>query len=443
MSSYMSDKASRDPLCEPVRSRAGLVGRVPVRWLIASLLLALSVLNYVDRQALSILATDIQRDLGLTDTDYARIVQAFLLCYTAAYLINGRIVDRIGARLAETAFVTWWSIANMLTALASGFGSLLAFRSLLGLGEPGHYAVSAKVVGQWFPPREKGIAVGLYTMGGTLGAALAAPLVTWLMLRHSWQAAFVITGAAGLVLAAIWWFVYRPPNAHPWMGERERAHLSQHGLLDAAKTSAKPVPLRDLVRWKPLWVVMGVRVITDPVWYFYLVWFAKYLREQRGFTAGDVGGTLWVVFVAADIGCLLAGVLAGMLIHRGVIAVKARLRVMACAAAVLSLSFMVPLGGNVWALGCASLFACCVMLFMTCAVALPIDLFPATSLGSVQGLIGMGGSLGGMFSTGLVATVIGAHSYDTVFIAMSFLHPLAAVLLLILLPRFIGSFKTS
>lgn len=418
-------------------SAEGRRGVPHVRWLIAGMLLLLSVLNYVDRQALSILATDIQRDLGLDDKAYARIVQAFLLCYTAAYFVNGRIVDRIGARLAEAAFVTWWSIANMLTALATGFGSLLAFRSLLGLGEPGHYAVSAKVVGQWFPPREKGIAVGLYTMGGTLGAALAAPLVTWLMLSHSWHAAFVVTGAAGLVLAVVWWFVYRPPTAHPWMGAREEEYLRGHGLLDPARTNAKPAAFREIIRWKPLWIVMGVRLITDPVWYFYLVWFAKYLREQRGFTPQDVGSTLWIVFVAADIGCLLAGVLAGLFIKRGVAPVNARLRVMACAAAVLALSFVVPLGGSgAWALAWASVFAGCVMLFMACAVALPIDLFPASSLGSVQGLIGMGGSLGGMFSTGLVASVIGAYSYDTVFTGMSFLHPLAAVLLIVLLPRF-------
>ena len=274
-------------------------------------------------------------------------------------------------------------------------------------------------------------------MGGTLGAALAAPLVAWLTLSYGWRSAFVVTGVAGLVFAAVWWRIYRAPNAHPWMGETETAYLRGHGLLDARKISLAPPPLRELVRWKPLWLIMGVLMITDPVWYFYLVWFAKYLQEQRGFTLGDVGKTLWIVFVAADIGCLLAGVLAGALIRRGVAPVKARMRVMACAAAVLALSFVVPFGsGGAWPLAWASVFACCVMLFMACAVALPIDLFPASSLGSVQGLIGMGGSLGGMFSTGLVATVIGAYSYDTVFTSMSFLHPLATVVLLVLLPRF-------
>jgi len=408
---------------------------VPVRWLIATLLLALSVLNYVDRQALSILATTIQRELHLSDHDYARIGQVFLLCYTAAYFLSGRLVDRIGPRIAEAAFVTWWSAANALMGLASGFASLAFFRGLLGLGEPGHYAVSSKVVGQWFPPREKGIAVGLYTMGGTLGAAIAAPLIAWITLSHGWRAAFVYTGAAGFVLALLWWICYRPPIAHPWMGEKETQHLASHGLLDPVRSRAKAPPLREMLSWKPLWLIMGVRCLTDPVWYFYLVWFAKFLQERRGFTLADVGGTLWVVFVAADIGCILAGVLAARLMRRGRTAVQSRLRVMSGAAALLALSFVVPMGGGAWALGWASLFAGCAMFYITCAVALPIDLFPSSSLGSVQGLIGMGGSLGGMISTGLVATAIGSWSYDAVFAAMSILHPIATLVLLFVMPR--------
>lgn len=409
-----------------------------MRWVLAVMLLLLSVLNYVDRQALSILATTIQKELSLSDEDYARIGQVFLLCYTAAYFLCGRLVDRVGPRIAETAFVTWWSLANMLTALASGFGSLAGFRALLGLGEPGHYAVSAKVVGQWFPPREKGIAVGLYTMGGTLGAAVAAPLVAWLTLAYGWRAAFVFTGAAGLVLAGVWWMVYRAPTIHPWVGPQETELLRRHGLLDPTRVATKPPLFKELLRWKPLWLIMGVRCITDPVWYFYLVWFAKFLQERRGFTLADVGATFWIVFVAADLGCLLAGLCAARLIKRGLAPVRARVTVMSAAAVVLAGSFLVPMGDGTWALAWASLFAGCVMLFMTCCVALPIDLFPASSLGSVQGLIGMGGSLGGMFSTGLVATVIGTWSYDTVFTGMSFLHPLAAVVLILLLPRLLA-----
>jgi ACS family hexuronate transporter-like MFS transporter len=343
--------------------------------------------------------------------------------------------------MAEAAFVAWWSVANMLTALAGGFASLAAYRSLLGLGEPGHYAVSAKVVGQWFPPREKGIAAGMYTMGGTLGAALAAPLVAWLTLQFGWRSAFVVTGAAGLVCAMVWWVCYRNPDSHPWVGEDEANLLRAQGLLEPHAAKTPPPPLREIVRWRPVWLILAARMLTDPVWYFYLVWFAKYLQDVRQMTLGQVGSTLWVVFVAADVGCLGAGVLSGQLIRRGLSAPRARLIVIGGTATVLAGSFLIPWTSGIAApLGLASLFAGCVMMFLTSCVTLPLDLFPRTALGSVQGLIGMGGSIGGFVSTGLIGWLLTEYkTYDAVFVAMSVLHPLTAVLLWSLLPGALAS----
>ncbi len=395
------------------------------RWVLAVLLLLISIVNYVDRQALSILATTIQNELHISNTAYARLVQVFLLCYAGAYFFAGRIVDRVGPRVAETAFIVWWSVANMLTGLVSGVRSLAVCRGLLGLGEPGHYAVAAKVVGEWFPPRERGIAVGMYTMGGTLGAALAAPLVAFLALYFNWRIAFVVTGAAGLVLAVAWWCLYRPA---------ERA-------AGAAPVPPAP-PFKVLIRWWPLWLIIVVRMITDPAWYFYLAWFAKYLQEARGFTLGEVGATLWIVFLAADAGCLVAGFSSGRLIKRGVPPVRARLLTMAMCAALMTASFIVPLlPGRVWPLAAASVFAFAIMCFMTSCVTLPIDIFPKHALGSVQGLIGTGGSLGGFFSTGLVGWLVTNQSYDAAFVAMAFPHVLAVTLLFLALPRALAAFQ--
>jgi ACS family hexuronate transporter-like MFS transporter len=428
---------------EPTRKR------IPIRWCIASLLLLISIVNYIDRQALSILATTIQGELGISNTQYARLVQAFLLFYTLSYFLSGRIVDRFGPRLAETGFIIWWSVANMLTGLASGFRSLLVTRSLLGMGEPGHYAVSAKTVGEWFPPREKGIAVGMYTMGGTLGAAIAAPLVAFLTLHFSWRVAFVVTGAAGLILAAAWWWLYRAPEEHPQLSTEEREHLQKHGVLreriaasgTAPKTPAPP--FRVLIRWWPLWIVIAVRMITDPAWYFYLVWFAKYMQEVRGFTLGDIGATLWIVFLAADAGCLVAGFFSGRLIKRGFAPVRARVVTMAGCAVLMAQSFWLPqLPGSALPLAAASVFAFAIMCFMTCCVTLPIDIFPKHALGSVQGLIGTGGSLGGFFSTGFVGWLVTNHSYDAAFVAMSAPHVIATLLLFLALPRALARFTS-
>lgn len=415
-----------------------------LRWLIAALLLAASVINYVDRQTLSILATTIQRELQINDQAYAQIVQAFLFAYTLAYLLSGRIVDRFGPRRAETGFLVWWSIANMLTGLATGFFSLAVCRALLGLGEPGNNTAAAKAISQWFPAREKGIAVGVYTMGGTLGAAVAAPLVAFLALRFGWRMAFVITGAAGLLLAVVWVWLYRRPAQHPLLGARERELLGEAGVLDAQLAAQAAPGLRELFRFKPMWLMMLVRMTTDPIWYFYLFWFSKYLQEQRGFTLREIGQWLWVIFIAADVGCLVSGWASGRLVRGGVTPVRARLVVMAGAAGLMAGSAALPfVPGKVWPLVLASIFCFAALVWMTMCVTLPLDIFPSAAIGSVHGMIGTGGSLGGAFSTGLVGWAVTQFSYTSVFAVMSLLHPLAWLLLVWLLPRFINSYRAT
>lgn len=413
-----------------------------LRWILASILLLVSIVNYLDRQALSILATTIQAELSISNAQYALIVQCFLLAYTAMHLLGGRLVDRLGTRIAESVFIVWWSTANILTSLASGFYSLAAFRTLLGLGEPGHYSASGKAVSEWFPSNEKGIAVGMYTMGGTLGAALAGPLLAFLTIHYGWRMAFVVTGCLGFIPAALWWFLYRRPAEHARLGDAERSLLDRAGLLARTATKKSAVPWSDLLRFRPLWLVMGARMITDPLWYFYLFWFPKYLQEVRGFTLAEVGATVWIVYLSADAGCLLGGWLSGILVRRGVAPVTARLRIMTVAAAVLALSFTLPLlPGRLAMFAMASLFTCAEMVWMTNCVTLPIDIFPSRTVGSVQGTIGAGGSLGGFLSTGAVGYMVTHFSYQPTFSAMSLLHPAAIAVMLLLLPASVSHFQ--
>lgn len=377
------------------------------------------MINYMDRQALSILAPSIQKELGIDNIQYGRIVQCFLLAYTVMHLAGGRLVDRFGARLSETFFVVWWSIANMLTSFSTGFLSLAFFRTLLGLGEPGHYSASGKAISEWFPAKERGIAVGMLTMGGTIGAAVAVPLLASIATSHGWRAAFVITGALGLIPAAIWYFLY--------------------GYAPAAPSAAKapPVSWPVLLRQRPVWLLMVARMLTDPLWYFYLFWFPKFLQESRGFTLAEVGATAWVVYLSADLGSLCGGWLSGRFISVGIEPVRARLMVMVGAASLLALSFLLPhVSGRGSTLALASLFCFCEMVWMTNCVVLPLDLFPKESVGSVAGTIGAGGSLGGFFSTALVAYLVTHYSYDATFRWLSLVHPLALMLLGIGLLRF-------
>jgi MFS transporter, ACS family, hexuronate transporter len=414
-----------------------------LRWIIAGLLLLASVLNYIDRQTLSILAGTIQQELGLDNDGYARIVQSFQATYTVMYLLSGRLLDAFGTRLGMTCFILWWSAANVLTAMASGFYSLAFFRALLGIGEPGGYTASAKAIAEWFPAKERGAAVGLYTMGGTLGAAAAGPLVAFVTIRWGWRMAFVVTGAAGFLLAACWALIYRRPAEHPRLGESERAYLIKEGVFERPATGQK-LSWLELARLKPMWVVLGARMLTDPLWYFYLFWFPKYLQDDRGFTLADVGRTVWVVFVAADLGSLLGGWLSGRLMRNGVEAINARLKVMTGSAVLLTLSFALPLSaGRVWPLALASLFAFAHMAWLTCATTFSADIFPPSVIGSAHGAIGAGSSFGGVLSTAVVGWLVTDFSYRPVFLVMSFLHPLALILLLALLPRLARDYRRS
>lgn len=419
-----------------------------LRWLIAVLLLLASVLNYVDRQTLSILARTIQEDLRIDDAGYAKLVLAFQLTYAVMYLLSGRVLDRIGTRLGLFCFMVWWSLANMLTGLANGLASLAFFRALLGVGEPGGYTSSAKAVAEWFPAREKGVAVGLYTMGGTLGAAIAGPLVVMITLRWNWRMAFVITGAMGLGLALLWLLVYRRPAEHPALGERERKLLTAEGVLAAQSESAAQTPRAAQLSWrqlaviKPMWLVLVARMITDPLWYFYLFWFPKYLQDARGFSLREVGATIWIVFVAADAGSILGGWLSGKFLRRGLPPINARLRVMAGAACLLAFSFTIPLApGRSWPLALASLFAFAHMAWLTCATTLSVDIFPAAIVGSAHGAIGAGSALGGLLSTVAVGWLVTHLSYQPAFLVMSFLHPLTIVLLSLSLPKAAAQYR--
>ncbi len=371
------------------------------------------MINYIDRQALSILAPRIQGELSISQTEYARIVQCFLLAYTVTHLLGGRLVDRVGARVAETAFVLWWSVANMLTCLASGFYSLAVSRTLLGLGEPGHYSASGKAIAEWFAPKERGLAVGMLTMGGTLGAAVAMPLLARLATDYGWRMAFVLTGAMGLLPAAVWYWLY---GAGP--------------SPQASAPERRAAPWRELLQQPTLWRLMVARMLTDPLWYFYLFWFPKFLQEARGFTLLEVGATAWVVYVAADLGSLAGGWLSGRLIAGGLEPGRARLLVMAGAAALLSLNFLLPMmPGRRGVLAMASLFCFCEMVWMTNCVVLQIDWFPSAYVGSVAGTIGAGGSLGGFFSTAVVGYLVTTYSYEVTFRWLSTLHPTAIIVL--------------
>lgn len=413
--------------------------RIPhLRWWIVSLIFFASVLNYVDRQALSILAPTIQKDLGLSNEDYASVLNAFLVAYTVALILSGKLVDRFGVRFGLALFVGWWSIANILTGFARSASSLGVFRFLLGLGEAGNWTAAPKAVSEWFPARERGLAIGIYTLGATVGATLAPILIVGLASWHSWQAAFIVTGSAGLVWLIPWLWLYRRPSEHPRLSTEERT-LIQTG--QAADLAANPAAAPDWGKWhrvllrREVLLLIFARMLTDPVWYFFQFWFAKYLYDSRGLDQKSLSVT-WVVYLAADIGVLSGGWLSGLLIKRGTAPARSRLWIMLGCAALVPLGAAIPHVDALWlvlAFGMVAVLAHLAWLINLSA--LVVDLVPRGSLAFAFGVIAAGSSLGGLMMNKAVGSLVTNTSYDPAFGFMLLLHPLAWLLAWQLRPR--------
>jgi ACS family hexuronate transporter-like MFS transporter len=408
-----------------------------LRWWIAGLLLLASILNYIDRQALSILAPTIQADLRITDAQYGNVVSLFLVAYTVAYLLSGRVVDALGSRVSMALFVGWWSVANMLTGFARSAASLGGFRFLLGLGEAGGYTASPKVVSEWFPPKDRGIAVGLYSVGGSIGATIAPLLVIGIASEWGWRSAFLVTGAMGLVFVGLWLWLYRSPRDHRWLTEEERTLILASTAAEAAATPAPAAgaSLGEGARWRMIlaapavWALMGARLLTDPVWYFFQFWMPKYLHSTHGFAQRDLAW-MWLIFLAADIGFVGSGFASGWLVRRGQEARTARLRLMLGCAVLVPFAALIPLtSGNVGLFALAMLAVLAHTAWLASLSTYVVDLVPKSILGTAFGFIAAGSVLGGILMNQAVTWTIARASYDYCFYVMVFLHPLAFALL--------------
>lgn len=399
-----------------------------LRWVVVALLFFATVINYVDRQTLSILGTTLRQELHLTDHEYANCVSAFLLSYAVMYAVSGRIIDRIGVRLGAALSVVWWSIAAMLTSLARGAWSLSFFRFLLGIGEPGIYPAGMKASGEWFPRHLRGTAIGVFSSGSSLGAILAAPLVAWITLRWGWRAAFLAPGLAGLCIwLPLWLTTYRAPEQAVMTAEEAE-------LLQADAVPEVRRPWLALLRERKIWAMVLGRLGADPVWYLYLFWLPDYLQRARHMTLTEIGLFAWIPFLFADGGSILGGMISDRLIRRGWAAPRARFAVL-CGIAVLA-----PLGALVGFVHSTitAVAITCLIAFLCQAWAINMgtyvpDLISRRETASVMGLLGTAGSIGGIVFAQILGVSIGWFGYASAFVMAAVLHPLSLLVLYVLL----------
>ena len=379
-------------------------------WLVASLLFVVALINYFDRQSLSVVAPRFQQELHLSDQGYGHVVSLFLLASAFAYAASGFITDRFGTRRSMALFVGWWSLAEAATAFATSTFHLTFARFCLGLGEPGLWVAAPKAVGESFERPQRGLAIGIYTMGATVGAVVAIPVIAAITMHLPWKAVFLIDGAAGLIWLPFWLFVYRD------------------GLASQSTTGSEV--LREVLSRGKTWKLMVARGLTDPVWYFYLFWFPKYLLTVRHLSMGQLARVGWIVYLAAGIGTLLGGVVSGRLIRRGMAAGFAYRRIMLISAILIPLS---PLAGFAQtaavAIGIASVIALAHMAWLVNLTSTIVELFPANQVGKAAGLVAAGSGLGGMVSSEIIGYLVAHQGYLPIFYIMAVLHPMALVIL--------------
>lgn len=384
------------------------------RWLIVGLISVVALINYFDRQSLSVVAPRFQAQLHLSDEGYGHVVSLFLLASAISYAGAGFLTDWLGARRSMAVFVGWWSIAEATTAFVRSAIQLAMARFCLGLGEPGLWVAAPKTVGETLDEKHHSMAIGLYTLGATVGAVIALPAIAAVTTHLPWKTIFILDGCAGILWLPLWFLAF--PK------ERAEASAAHPRTNDAQRGTV----VRDVLRRGTTWRFMIARGLTDPVWYFYLFWYPKYLLGPRALPMSKVAQIGWIVYLFAGAGTLCGGAVSGWLIRRGVAPAKAYRRSMAGCAALIPLSPLAGLAHSaLLSVGIASVIALAHMAWLITLSSALIILYPPAQLGKAFGFVAAGSALGGLLWTEIIANVITHHGYVPVFFLMMVLHPIA------------------
>jgi len=407
-----------------------------LRWWMIGLIFLATVINYIDRQTVSVLKKSITDDLGLSNPDYAAVQNAFLIAYAISQMVSGRFYDAVGTRIGFTVSIVVWSIAAAAHSVASSAASFGFWRFVLGFGEAGNWPGAAKAIAEWFPARERALGMGIFNTGAAVGGALSPPLIAWLATRWGWRPTFVITGALGLGWLVLWLVFYRRPQEHPWLGDEERATILEgRETVKGAGEAWRPGWL-ELLRYRQVWAVLVARFLTDPIWWLYVFWLPSYFQEARGFSLQQIGWSAWVPFLAGGIGALTGGWASGYLMKRGFSLDRARKAVMTVGALLIPAGILAMRAESPYAaLAWMSVVLFGFQVWINNVLTLPSDFFPGSAVASVAGLGGTAAALASVlynWNTGRVVDLLG---YTPVFVVAGILGPLGLASLFLLAGR--------
>jgi len=419
--------ATHNPPQRNASSKAGYF-----RWVICALLLFGTTKNYMDRQVLGVLKTTLQHDLGWNEIDYSNLVFAFQAAYAVGMLLVGRLIDRLGTRLGYALAMAFWSVASMGHAVASSLTSFVIARSALGFGEAGVFPASIKCVAEWFPKKERALATGIFNAGTSAGAIVTPLVVPWITMYWGWQWAFVITGALGFVWLIFWLLLYRKPEEHSHVCKAELDYIRS----DPAESVAK-VKWISLFPHRQTWAFVTGKFMIDPIWWFYLFWVPDFLQRRHGLSLMKIGVPIMVIYVISDVGSVAGGWLSSWLIKRGKSVNAARkITMLLCAFSVVPIVFAYRTESMWEAVLLIGLAAAGHQGFSANLFTLSSDLFPAKAVGSVVGIGGMAGAIGGMLIAKIVGYVLQwTGSYMVPFFIAGFAYLAAVAAIQVLSPK--------
>lgn len=420
-----------DATTAPIQVTAPPPGKY--RWVIMWLLFAAMVINYVDRQMIGVLKPTLQTEFGWSETDYANIIFWFQAAYAVSYLVFGRIMDRVGARWGFGVAFLIWQIGHIAHGAARDLSHFIMARVVLGVGEAGGFPGGIKAVAEWFPKKERAFATGLFNAGTNIGAIVTPLVVPWLVLAFGWQAAFVVTGLLGLIWLPIWLLVYRRPREQKRVTPAELAWIEQ----DPADPVEK-IGWRKLLTVKETWAYAGGKFLIDPIWWMFLFWLPDFLGKRYGLDLKTFGPPLVAIYLLSDLGSVGGGWLSSRMMHRGMSLNMARKTTMLiCALCAVPVAFA-AFASNVWlAVGIIGLATAAHQGFSANLYAFPGDVFPRSAVGSVVGIGGMLGGIGGMIMAkyaGFVLDSIG--TYTPIFVVAASAYLLALLLIHLISPRY-------
>ncbi len=392
------------------------------RWFILTLLFLITTNNYLDRVVFSVLIPVIRGDLRISDQQYGYISAAFQGAYTIGFLFMGKLVDLWGTRFGYSVAIMVWSAAAVLHAAARSALQLSFWRGVLGIGETGNFPAAVKAVAEWFPRKDRSFAIGVFNSGSGIASVVGPPLFVWLTVHFGWRACFVVTGSIGFVLLVIWWIAYRPPERHPWVNKEELAYINSD--RDESEESAPQLGWSAVLKFRETWGFAIAKFLTDPVWWFYLVWLPPYLYDVRHLNMTGLGWAIPVVYTAASVGSVAGGWLSGIFIRRGWHHAKARKLTMAICASLMPLGALsVPVPNLFVVIGLVGIATAAHQGWSANLFTTTSDTFPRQAVASVTGFGSFLGGLGSViFSSLLPGWVVTNFGYTPIFLSMGLFH---------------------